>query len=339
MEGLYRQFSDLLAKSQRILIISHRKPDGDTLGASSAIYELCQSMGKNPTMACVDVPSERFNFLAGIHSVIHEFNFKDYDMITVSDAGAHYMTLYHEIYPEIFSGVVPVVNIDHHISNDNFGTLNIVDTDSASTTVVLYKMFKFLGYSITPAMATALLAGIYNDTGSFMHSNTNAETYEVASDLLAHGAQVALIVNNMFNKNPISTLKVWGRALDNIQVGEDGVVMSVMTQDDFKELSANPEQLSGVIDYLNAVPGAKFAMLLNEDGKGNVKGSLRTQTEEIDLSAMAGQVGGGGHAKASGFSVPGKIVREVTYKIVTDKQIEPGRLMSDNLMIEPSREI
>ncbi len=339
MEGLYQKFAQLLAVSNKILIISHRKPDGDTLGASCSIYDLCLNMGKNPTLACVDTPSDRFSFLSGIKTVVKEFDFKDFDLITVSDAGAHYMTQYHEIYPDIFSGVVPVVNIDHHLSNDDFGTLNIVDIESASTTVLLYKMYKFLGFTITPSMATSLLAGIYNDTGSFMHSNTTSNTYEVASDLLSLGGQIAPIVNNMFNKIPISTMKVWGKVLDNIQINTDGVVMSVMTEDDFAELSAHPEQVSGVIDYLNAVPGAKFSMLVNEDGKGNIKGSMRTQSEDVDLSEIAGLVGGGGHAKASGFSFPGKIVKETTYKIISSDEKSSGALITNNLLIEPSKEI
>lgn len=339
MERIYREFSELFTKANRILIISHRKPDGDTLGASCALYELALQHGKQPQLACVDTPSERFNFLAGIHTVIHDFDFKDYDLITVSDAGARYMTSYEEKYPDIFSGVVPVFNIDHHISNDNFGTLNLVDTKVSSTTVLMYRMFKSLGYYISPSMATSLMAGIYNDTGGFMHSNTDQETYQVASELLSLGAQIALIVNNMFNKNAISTLKVWGKALDNIQMNDEGVVMSVMTEDDFNKLSAHPEQLSGVIDYLNAVPGAKYALLLNEDGKGNVKGSLRTQQEDVDLTKVAGLVGGGGHAKASGFSLPGRIVKETIYRVVTDNPSDSQISFADNLTIEQKSKI
>lgn len=339
MEAKFRQFDELFEKAQKVLLVSHKKPDGDTLGASSALYQLCLQRGKQVTMACVDSASECYNFMLGVEEIMHEFNFKEYDLIVVSDAGARYMTSYEEKYPEIFSGDIPVVNIDHHISNDNFGTLNIVDTQSASTTVVLFKMFKNLGYEITAGVATSLMAGIYNDTGSFMHSNTNSDVYDVASQLLAFGAEISVIVASMFNRSPVSTLKLWGRVLDNIRVTSDGVAMSVVTKEDFDQLQAQPDQLSGIIEYLNAIPDARFSLLLSEDGKGNVKGSMRTQRTDLDLSKIASTLGGGGHAMASGFSLPGEIKRECHYKIVSDgfDLKNDKSVITDDLMIESAQ--
>ena len=320
----FREAKKLIERSEKILLICHRRPDGDTLGANIAIHLMLQEMGKQTTLACIDEPSERYDFLPDIQRFVHEFTFMDYDLLIVSDAGAHYMTQYHTIYPDIFSGKVPVLNIDHHASNDNFGTLNMVDPIAPSTTVLLYRWFAFLRANITPAIATALLTGIYNDTGSLMHSNTTPEVYAISADLVAKGAKVNSISRYMFRSNPLSTLKLWGRVLENMKVTDDGVCMSVLTMKDFEESGAHPDESGGVIDLLNAVPDTKFSVLLAEDGKGNIKGSFRTRRDDIDLSALAANFNGGGHKKAAGFSIPGTIQKEIMWKIISDKPLPDG---------------
>lgn len=320
---LYREAQKLLEKSTKILLLCHRRPDGDTLGAATALFEALQDMGKIPTMACVDTPSDRFVFLPNIRKLVKEFDYTSFDLIIVSDAGAHYMTQYHEIYPGIFSGIdVPVMNVDHHASNDNFGTLNIVDPFAASATVILYRFFSFLKIHITANIATALLAGIYNDTGSFMHSNTTKEVFDIAADLTRKGGKVYPIAQNMFRTATPASLKLWGRALENMSVTKKGMAVSVLTVGDFDDTGADLEDSGGVIDLLNAVPGIRFSMLLTEDRKGSIKGSLRTQRDDIDLSAMAGTFGGGGHKKASGFTLKGRIEREMQWKIVSSEGAE-----------------
>lgn len=315
----FREAKKLIERSGKILLISHRRPDGDTLGASIAIHLLLQSMGKQTTLACIDTPSERYAFLPDIRMFVREFDFRQYDLIIVSDAGANYMTQFHTIYPDIFSGEVPVLNIDHHASNDNFGTLNMVDPIAPSATVVMYRWFQFMKVALTPSIATALLTGIYNDTGSLMHSNTTEEVYLQSADLVAHGAKIHTIARSMFRTNSLSSLKLWGRTLENMTVSDDGVCMSVLTMRDFEDSGAHPDESGGVIDLLNAVPDTQYCLLLAEDGKGNIKGSFRTRRNDIDLTILAGKFNGGGHKKAAGFSIPGTIHKETMWKIITDK--------------------
>lgn len=321
MQEKYLEAKRLIDKAQKILSISHRRPDGDTLGASCALYLGLQQWGKQVDMACIDKVPDRFSMLADMNKVIHEFNFRDYDLIFVSDAGASYMTRYHEIYPDIFNGDVPVINFDHHASNDNFGTLNIVDASCPSTTLLLYRIFNFWGLRITPDIATALLCGIYNDTGSLMHSNTTLEVFDASSKLMELGGRITQISRKMFRTNPISTLRLWGRALENVRVNEEGVTISVITHKDFEETGATPDEVSGVIDLLNSVPGAKFSVLLNEDVNGKIKGSFRTQRDDVDLAELAGKFGGGGHKKAAGFTMKGRLQKEVHWKIVPEKDV------------------
>ncbi len=316
MQELFIQAGLLIKKANKILCISHKRPDGDTLGASNAIYHVMKEMGKDVQMACVDDIPERYYFLSEVRKSIKEFNFLDYDLIFVSDAGASYMTKYHEIYPEIFKGKVPVINLDHHSSNDNFGTLNIVDINSASTTILIYKMLNFLGIRISPNVATALLCGIYNDTGSLMHGNTTLEVFEITGKIVEMGGKVNVVAKNLFKITPISTMKVWGKVLERATINEEGVVVSVLTQNDLTDAYAKSEDVSGVVDFMNAVPGSKFTVLLNEDEKGNVKGSFRTRRDDVDLAELAEKFGGGGHKKAAGFTMPGRIHQEVKWRVL-----------------------
>ncbi len=315
LQELFVQAGKLIKQSNKVLCISHRRPDGDTLGGSCALYHAMKELGKEVDMACIDDIPERYHFLADIRKNIKEFNYQDYDLIFVSDAGAMYMTRYHEVYPDIFSGKVPVINIDHHSSNDNFGTVNIVDINSASTTIVIYKLLTFLGVKISPNVATAILCGIYNDTGSLMHSNTTLEVFEVTGKMVELGGKYQLVAKNLFKTTPIQTMKVWGKAMERATMNEDGVVVSVVTQKDFEEENATSDALSGVVDFLNSVPGSKFTVLLNEDERGNVKGSFRTRRDDVDLAELAGKFGGGGHKKAAGFTMPGRLHQETRWKV------------------------
>jgi len=317
MEEIYRKIADLVDGSKKVLIISHRSPDGDTLGAAIALKIWLARGNKSATLACVDLPAATFAFLPCIDQYVSDFEISDFDLVFVVDAGASYMTNFHLKYDDFFTSGVEMVNIDHHVSNDYFGTVNLVDIEAASTTVVIFEMLKFLGVDLDGDISTALMTGIYNDTGSFMHSNTTADVLMIAGELLSCGARLDEITKAMFQTKRVNTLRLLGRVLENAQLTDDNVVLSVLSESDFNENNACEEDLSGAVNYLNMVPGAKFALLVNEDCKGNVKGSLRTQREEVDVSKIAAEFGGGGHSKASGFMMEGRIHRNLKYHIVS----------------------
>jgi phosphoesterase RecJ-like protein len=327
MDEKFIQAGKMIEKAQKVLVISHKRPDGDTLGAASAMYLALKEMGKDVKIACIDKIPERFDFIPEMNRMIRDFDFREFELMLVLDAGASYMTKYHDIYPDIWSGGVPVINIDHHASNDNFGTCNIVDPNAASTTLIMYKMFNFLGLEINPRMATALLTGIYNDTGSLMHSNTNLDVFEICEKLVAKGAKLSIIAKKLFKNNPVSTLKLWGRAMENARINDEGATISIVTWKDIEECGASPEEVSGVVDMLNSVPGTKYTCLLNEDKHGNIKGSFRTQRDDVDVAELAARFGGGGHKKAAGFSMPGKIHKEEHWKIIPSQELPEGKLL------------
>lgn len=314
----FAQTKKLIDKAQNILVLSHRRPDGDTLGTGCALYLAFQKMNKQCTVACIDSPSERFDFLPEIKRFVKDFNPSVYDLVILADAADLKMVTYQTIYPELFSGNIPIIVFDHHHSNEGITkAVNLIDTKAASASIIVYKFFQFAGMQVTPQIATCLLAGIYNDTGSFMHSNTSMETLKIAADLMARGAKTQIIIKHMFKNTPISTLRLWGRALENLKVTEDGAAISVLTAKDFEECDAISSDAGGIIEKMSAIPEVKFAVLLHETGT-SVKGSMRTNKDDVDLAKIAGLFGGGGHRKAAGFVVPGRIEKEIRWKIIPE---------------------
>lgn len=304
----------LIKNAKNIGILLSKRTDGDNVGSSCALYMVLKHLGKSCEMVMLDEMPENLKFVPKAHEVIHEFQPEKYDLFLVTDCGDPKLTGMLEEYAQIFDGTTPMINLDHHISNKMFGTVNIVKGSMATATMVVYKLFKYWNVHITPDVATALLVGIYTDTGSFMHSNTDTQVYEIAGKLMSLGANVRTISKHIFTTTPISTMRLWGRVLHRAKQTEKKITVSYALESDFESLHAKPDELSGVIDYLNAVPDSIFSLLLSEY-QGKVKGSLRTLRDDINLSTLAGIFGGGGHAKASGFTLSGKLDIGASWKI------------------------
>ncbi len=303
--------------AQRILIISHKNPDADSIGANLALREALENMGKTVTSTSIDPIPESCLFLRKAETYVRSFNLVDFDLVITVDCGSHKLMAFHETMPDLLDRQkIQLINIDHHPSNDNFGNVNIVMAQTPATCFMLFVLFSYYGWSITPTMATSLLQGLYYDTGSFMHSNTSADSLRIAARLKALGADLERSVKEQFHTASIPKLRLWGRALSRATLNEKQAVVTAVTEQDYKEENATPEDLSGLVNYLNHVPEAKFCMLLTEDFKGNIKGSLRTQNETMDLTALTGLFGGGGHKKAAGFTVPGHLVEKKSWDIV-----------------------
>lgn len=210
---------------------------------------------------------------------------------------------------DLFSSV-PILNIDHHISNTNYGQVQMIDTTAASATEVLYDFFTHepqFRDKITPDIATLLLTGLITDTRSFQNPNTTPRSLEVAAELLERGARQQEIVQHIYKTKPLSTLKIWGRALNKIQIDRSaGIVWSAVSKEDLAEMEAGSKETAGILDELiSTIPDAQLHILFTETEKGELKASMRSSAS-IDSSALAGQLfGGGGHPRAAGFRVKG----------------------------------
>ncbi len=312
----------VMLEKQKFCIISHRSPDGDAVGSNLALRLALENLGKEVVSACVDPVPENSLWLKKGDTFVQNFNYEDFDCVISVDCGALKLVVFHEKKPEILSGEKPFINFDHHISNDGFGTVNPVDAEACSTAIILYKFFEFCDWRVTIDMATCLLHGIYFDTGAMMHSNTTSEVFKVASSLVAKGANLKKIVKELFHTTDVNKLRLWGKIMERAYVNEGGVTVSAVGKQDYEACGATSHDTGGAIDYLNAVPGSKYCVLLSEDEKGLVKGSLRTQREDVNLSDVAGRWGGGGHPKASGFGVNGHLKPVMSWKIIPNDEGE-----------------
>lgn len=311
----YQEAVNMIQNARNVLIVAHRRPDGDTLGACSAFSIALKSLGKKCVLACVDEIPYRLKFIPETENYVKDFNLEDFDLIIINDAGAYHMTGFHEKYPNFLSKKTPIINIDHHASNEGFGTVNIIDSSASSTTMIVWRLFKLLPFQTTREIALSLLTGIYSDTGSFIHANTTQESFEIAAEIAKYGIPVTDIAKALFKESTFSQLKLWGYILENMRKNEKQVYSSVVTAEDLQKIGAHASDTGGIIDLMNTVPEASFTILLAEDD-GVVKGSLRTQRDDVNVSDIASQFGGGGHTKASGFRVHGRLEKQTIWKIV-----------------------
>ncbi len=312
-----------LSKAVRIACVCHRGPDGDAIGSLVGIALLIEQAypGKKVMLWCTDEVTETFTFIQGAQRIVVPEPLNAGDVVVTVDCAEPKMTEMQETHPQMFDGTYPLIMIDHHQGNPLFGTVNILVPEAASAAEIVVQLADMLKWDITPDMATALLTGVYTDTGGLLHSNTTAQVYRTVARLLRAGARQQQIVNAVFRTAKLSTLKLWGRVLEKISVTDEGGAVSAVTEGDFRATGADYSELAGAIDYVNAVPGMRFSMVLSErDGK--VKGSLRTLRDDVDVAAMAGKLQGGGHKRAAGFAVSGKLKSEMRWKVVEETKDE-----------------
>ena len=304
-----------VGKSRNFLVIPHKSPDGDALGSALGLYRILKNMGKEGEVRCFDAPPSVFAYMPHFEEIKIGLESLRHDLIIIVDSGATHLTGFHESHPQLFNKSLNVLNIDHHPSNDAYGLTNVIVTSAASTTEILANLALELEWPLDRHAATCFLTGIYTDTGSMMHSNTKPGVLRTASKLLSKGANLRSISKDIFNTTPVSTMRLWGRVLRSTYQTSDGVTYCVVTEQDFKDTRADYNEVSGVVDYINSVPNSTYSVMLSErDGK--VKGSLRTLRHDVDVAKIAEAYGGGGHVKAAGFSLPGKLEKEVRWKVV-----------------------
>ncbi len=232
----------------------------------------------------------------------------DFDLLITVDTGdlVQLGKLYEE-HKELFARI-PVLNIDHHASNGKFGSHNYLEYGFAATTQMITPMLmefeKEYGEElIDEDVATLLLVGIITDTGSFQHSNTTPEAFEVAADLLDRGARQQEIIKHIYKTKSMGTLRLWGRVLSKTQYEPSiKAVYSTITQKDIEETGAGTDDTGGIIDELmTSAPGAEVVFLLKEKEPGFISGSMRAPGQLADVSEIAKNMNGGGHKKAAGF--------------------------------------
>ncbi len=297
----------LIEKSNRILLTTHERTDGDDLGSVLALAIYLKAQGKHAAVVVTGGVPTKLEYLPMTQEIEENLKDTNYDLLIIS--GCSVLNRVNNSAIENLS--IPKINFDHHPDNKMFADVNVVDAKKSAVAELVYDFFKHSDWEINSDIALCLLTGIITDTGVLMHSNTQASTLEAAGELMKKGARISKVTKHTFTTTELEQLKAWGRALKNSFFNPDTkIIYSVMTESELKELG-NPELSSfeGLVETLNKVPEAKFAMFLKEDGE-KIKGSLRSDPHKgINVQEIAQKLGGGGHKWAAGFSMVGKLAK------------------------------
>lgn len=310
-EQIYRK----IISASRIVLVAHKNPDGDTLGATTGLLYWLDGIGKPALPFCASDIPEEYDFLYGVGRFSHDPRvFDSADLICVLDAG----DLGHAGVGDYLNDGdrARIINIDHHIVNGEFGTINLVESRASSTSEIIYRLLKSFGASFGPESATSFLTGIITDTSFFVNAATSTEAMAAAGELLQAGAGYNKIYQRLFKNKSLSSLGIWGAALSRLRYNpEYGIAMTVIKASDFDGVE-DEEAMEGLTNYLCATLKAPVILALREIDGGKIKGSLRT-VEDIDVAAFAKALGGGGHKKAAGFTIDGRLEEtEEGWKIV-----------------------
>lgn len=315
MENIAKQINYEIAQAKKVLIIPHRNPDGDALGTVSALSEYLLSRDIEPEIFCINEVQNKYFFLPHLHLVKNDplvFTDPDIDLIIVVDTG----DLTHAgVDTYLKNHPAKIINIDHHHTNQGYGFLNMVIPTASSATQVVYNFFRFNNITINHKIATCLLTGLISDTENFTNGATTSQAMSVASELVRYGANYKLINNWLLKNKTLNILKLWGTALSRLQKHSTlDLVYTYILQEDFQKYDVDETETDGIANFLNKLDGAKISLILKETSDNKTKGSFRTTFNDVDVSALAKNLGGGGHKKASGFIYNGN-TDEVLKKI------------------------
>lgn len=313
MNSMENSLLSILKKEHIISVISHINPDGDSIGSLLALGTALKRLYNTVYIFINDELPKKYTFLPGVQDIIvykheEEINF---DFCFVLDCGDSKRLGYSEI---ILNKSNVVVNIDHHISNTNFGDINIIDINASSTSEIVFNLLKNNNIPIDKKIATCLYTGITTDTGNFTYDNTTSYTHRVAAELMEQAIDLTNITFHLYQNKSLNSVEFLGDMLRRLKTSFDGkLAIITITEDDLEKYNLSSSDVDGVINYARDIQGVEIAILLKETSDGFVKIGLRSKNT-IDVSKLAGKFGGGGHKKAAGATVKGSLV-EVQEKI------------------------
>ena len=292
---------EALRSADEVVIACHINPDGDALGSLLAASTGLNQLGKrtHPTWGTrpVEVPFA-YRFLPGADSVIDPSEVPSVDTFLAVDCGAADRL---GVLEEKARAAACLINVDHHPGNENFGTLNLVETNVSSTAELVTYLLLDAGVSLDRDIATCLYTGVVTDTGRFQHSNSTPDTLRLAADLLSYDVSAPQIAIEVFDSSPFGYLKLVGRVLDRAELfEEERFVYSYITQKDLAETGVDLDETEKLIDLLRATRAADVAAIFKEQPEGNYRVSLRSRGPSV--GAIARRNGGGGHELAAGFT-------------------------------------
>lgn len=299
---------NFLKENDEFLILTHRSPDGDTLGSAYALLMGLKQLGKKGRVICSDEISEKYSYFT---AAVNMDELKKPTVIAVDVAGTHLLGSLEDDYKDKIE-----LSIDHHKTNSYYAKLNFVDDSFGANCEIIYKILVELGVNIDKTIAEALYTGISTDTGCFKFSNTTANTHIVAAELIKIGIDSSSIDRLMFDTKSLNRIELEKIAYKNLELYENNKIAVVgITLKEFLSCGCKDDDFDGITAISRSVEGVKIAITLRELSDGTVKTSVRS-FDGIDAALFCKQLGGGGHKSAAGCEIAGNL--EKAKKAVLD---------------------
>ena len=303
---LLDRIQEQVANAHRILLVSHVAPDGDAIGSMLGLGLLLRDKGKDLTLACEDPVPELYTWLPGSAGIVRQGS-GSYDLIISLDCSdARRMgTVFH---PGLEA--VPLVNIDHHVTNTRFGTVNWVDPLSVATTQMILELAEALDWLLRPAVADCLLTGLVTDTRSFRTYNVDAAAMRAVLRLMEAGAELNEITRRSLDQRPLASVRLWGQAIERLDT--DGEILwTEVTRSMRQRWGLAEDGDSGLANFLSGVRETKIVVVFTERENGTIDVGMRS-VPGYDVATVAQKLGGGGHPQAAGCTLEGDlpVVRE-----------------------------
>jgi phosphoesterase RecJ-like protein len=300
---LVQQAMSLIEPAQRIVLLAHEHPDGDCLGSALGLAHILRLLGKTCVAACADAAPQAFHFIPGVEALQHTLA-EHFDLVIALDAGE--LTRYGSLYEQnsTFLNSATILNIDHHISSQGCGQVNIIDPTAAATTELIVLLQQQAGLPLNGDAAVCLLTGLITDTGSFQYPSTTARTMEAGAILIRAGAVAEDIVKPIFRARPLAEARFQAAAINNAQTSPDGrLIWSYATAETLASTGATPDMNDNFSGTLRDIAGVQIAAFFRSFANPNeTRVSLRSNTP-YDVARICMRLGGGGHPRAAGATV------------------------------------
>ncbi|MBU0637162.1 MAG: bifunctional oligoribonuclease/PAP phosphatase NrnA [Patescibacteria group bacterium] len=311
-DSLFQKAYSLIKDAKHILLITHEKPDGDAVASTCAMAEILEFLKKQYSIFCLDKPSYQYNYLPHLKKFNSDCDFNQVDIIIVLDCGDLKRTnLKKQINQRQKNQLI--IEFDHHPKIDNYADIELRISESASTTEILYQFLKINKIKINKNLANCILTGIITDTANFLYPSTSSQTINIASEMLTYGAKLPLIIESTWRNKSLVAMKTLGKAMSSLKINKKYNFATVVLSQENLDNAITDEDMEGIAGFLSNLENVSGIMFLHEQKNNSLKGSLRTSNNNVDISRLAYLLGGGGHAKASGFTIEGKL--EKTNKI------------------------
>lgn len=297
---LMDEYMEDIEYSDNIYLASHVQPDGDNIGSLLALGRALEKMDKEVHLIKVDKIPYDYRFLPNMHLFEESNAEKDIDLFIALDCGDMDRL---GIAKDIALKAKKVINIDHHITNDYFGDLNIVLPYASATGEIIYHLIKRMGIEIDKDIATCIYVAISTDTGSFIYDNTTKDTHLIVSDLLSKDIDLNKIIVNLYQSRSLERTRLFIESLNSLEILKDNQIGIIkVTKNMLKISKAALEDAEGIISFVRDIEGVEVACLFKEIDVEEIKVSLRSK-EKVDVSNICLKFNGGGHERAAGCTI------------------------------------